>query len=369
LFFSTEENEIYFTFHQEMSQNKDQVNRQDKRKDHSDFIKAIKAIKSKESQESKRILEEIENIFKLLIDHCGKKIKLILIVDNYYEILSLINTRTKDVDKEEKTFATDLNDLFRRLKGSLTIILASCNNETQQSTQIECNDVYYNDFTLSLKGIRHYAHCIRTHSNYTKLPNISQKQAEAIQQLTNGIYLEVIMFFKCFKNENFNFEEGVNQYKVANKYNSTQKVIDFFEKRIEIVGINDLLILKKKKIFREKFYSLLLSMKFGTSVSLESLEYIDKFLMFFKREGRKEDGQFKIFARNQVAYQVLLEYYHDVIIQMEVQEFIDLIASLQKINANPSMKGLIFEKFLIKSLSNAGSIKIENVTLRGQNVK
>jgi hypothetical protein len=218
-------------------------------------------------------------------------------------------------------------------------------------------------------GIRQYACFIRAFLNYDKLPDISQKQAEAIQQLTNGIYLEVKDFFDCFINENLNFKEGVIKYKLASKKDSRKKTNEFFEKKMRKKEADNKETQEDKITFREKFYCLLLNMKSETPVSSELLEYMDKFLMFCKREGGRENDQYKIFARSQVAHEVLLDYYHEVLIKMEVQEFIDLIISLQRINANPSMRGSIFEKLLIKSLCNAKSIIIENITLQGNNVK
>jgi hypothetical protein len=100
-------------------------------------------------------------MFELLIKHCRTiKKKLILIIDNYNKIDSLMNSK-----KEAKQdFATELNGVFRGLECGLTIILASCNNETQQDTRkiILAKNIYYDDLTLSLKGIRQYAQFIRT---------------------------------------------------------------------------------------------------------------------------------------------------------------------------------------------------------------
>jgi hypothetical protein len=128
LFESSEElkNEIYFTFYQEISQGNSQV------KGHSEFINEVKAFESKESQKTERILEEVKKMFELLIKHCRAiKKKLILIIDNYNKIDSLMNSK-KDAKKD---FATELNGVFRGLECGLTIISASCNNETQENTK------------------------------------------------------------------------------------------------------------------------------------------------------------------------------------------------------------------------------------------
>jgi hypothetical protein len=301
LFFSSAKlkNEIYFTFHQyiQSSQDNSQGNIQDKSNDNKNLIKAIMAF------EENRIFEDIRDMFELLLSHCdsiGKK--LILIIDNYNKIDSLVNT-TQTTYSKEQDLAIKLNGLFRRLKCHLKIISASSNNETQQCTKLQYNQIYYDSFTLSPNGIKQYAHFIRTNLNYTNLPNISQVQAEAIQQLTNGIYLEVIKFFICFKSQKFNFKEGVNQYKVASINDSQKKTNDFFEKRIRIKEEDNKDIQQDKRNFKPNFYSLLLSMKSGTSVSSRLLKYMDRFLMFYKNEGI---DQYKIFARNQEAYEMLI---------------------------------------------------------------
>ncbi len=77
-------------------------------------------------------------------------------------------------------------------------------------------------------------------------------------------------------------------------------------------------------------------MKPETPVSKESLKYMDKFFMFYKEEG----DQYKIFARNQVAYELLMEFYHKEINDMSMQELIDLIVCLQKVNATISLETL-----------------------------
>jgi nucleoside-triphosphatase THEP1 len=110
-------NEIYFTLHQE-----------------SKLIEAIKAIESKESQKARRILNEIRDIFELVISHCRtNEKKLIVIIDNYNKIDFFMNS-TLEIYREEKEFAMQLNDFFHGLKCDLKIISASSNNDTQQAT-------------------------------------------------------------------------------------------------------------------------------------------------------------------------------------------------------------------------------------------
>jgi hypothetical protein len=40
---------------------------------------------------------------------------------------------------------------------------------------------------------------------------LTQKQAESIKQLTNGVYLEVKEFFSIFKEESFDFEKAIEK--------------------------------------------------------------------------------------------------------------------------------------------------------------
>jgi hypothetical protein len=92
-------------------------------------------------------------------------------------------------------------------------------------------------------------------------------------------------------------------------------------------------------------------MKTETLASSESLKYIDKFLMFYEEEGK----QYKIYARNQVAYELLMEFYHKEINDMCIKDLIDLIVGLEKVNANPSTRKSFFEKLLLKCLYNSST--------------
>jgi hypothetical protein len=68
-------NEIYFTFHLDYI-----------------FNDEIEKIESKESQKARRILDEIRDIFELVISHCRKdEKKLIVIIDNYNKIDFFMN--------------------------------------------------------------------------------------------------------------------------------------------------------------------------------------------------------------------------------------------------------------------------------------
>jgi hypothetical protein len=194
------------------------------------------------------------------------------------------------------------------------------------------------------------------------MPDISQEQAEAIQQLTNGVYLEVKEFFDCFREENFNFKEGVHKYKSHQREDLNIPKRKFIEEKFETRDTQNQLIQKKKRIFQANFFSLLVSIKSGTPVSKASLKYMDKFLMFYKEEG----NQYKIFARNQVSFEMLMKFSHKKISQMNTQMLIDLILVLEKLNPNLSTKRSFFKKLLLKCLCNVNEgIKIENIALRG----
>jgi hypothetical protein len=339
-------NEIYFTFYQD-----------------KDLIDSIKAIESKESITFER---ELQSIFKLLETHChcqAEKKKLIVIFDNYNRIDYYMHYGKPEL--KETVLAHQLDDYIRHwLKSDLTIISSSCNNETKEDVMKPIYGLYsyYDSFMLNAHNIAKLMRANFVAIKLDPVPVVSQKQAELIKKLTNGVYLEVKQFFRFLKEESFDFEKAIKKYRIYQQTYLSLQADKFYKEKIKINEADNNQVRESKKLFQRNFIFILVSMKCKTPVSFEFLKYLDKCLMFYSESAI--GNYFYIQPRNQVAYQVLLDSYGERIRQMTTQSLIELIQELKQLKVPAQTRRALFKILLQQSFKNAEeSIDFKNIQL------